>query len=442
MMSKHYLEQALATERWINSHKRTSESGTVWSHNSAKPDIVSHSLYNGTAGTLIYYLELYAATGESDYLEIAVSAADDLIQYVDKKETAACAMYTGWPGYVFALGEVARASHETRFSDAAALALNKLKASSTSLGCGIGWVEKMPFTEIHGHTGNREIYDASVGAAGAGFVMLYAANIGLHDQALAWATAVGDRLLEVAYQTPGGLNWALMSDMPFKWTPSNFAHGAAGVGAFLAQLFNATSDPKYLEAAQKAADHLIDISKPVGDGLLIPHFTESAGADRYYLGACHGPAGTSRLFHQLAWMTNEKKYQDWNDSALKGLLAMGAPEERSAGYWNNYGQCCGDAGVGDYALQLFHTSQKQTYLELAKRVAKSLEAKATEHGTSRCWDHAEHRERPEFLQSQTGYMQGAAGIGSFLLHLHTTLIGQPVKIAFPDLPYPSFGMPY
>ena len=36
----------------------------------------------------------------------------------------------------------------------------------------------MPFSDIHGFKGDREIYDASVGAAGAGFVLLYAARTG------------------------------------------------------------------------------------------------------------------------------------------------------------------------------------------------------------------------------------------------------------------------
>ena len=29
-----------------------------------------------------------------------------------------------------------------------------------------------------------------------------------------------------------------------------------------------------------------------------------------------------------------------------GIEEIGAPEARSAGFWNNHGQCCGDAGVG------------------------------------------------------------------------------------------------
>lgn len=57
----------------------------------------------------------------------------------------------------------------------------------------------------------------------------------------------------------------------------------------------------------------------------------------------------------------------------------------------------------------------------------------TETGTS--WSTAEHRTRDRFVESQTGYMQGAAGVGSFLLHLATASAGSPVKIVLPDRPF-------
>ena len=47
-----------------------------------------------------------------------------------------------------------------------------LKAQATELGSGIGWIEPAPFSDITGFTGDREIYDQSVGAAGAGLVFL------------------------------------------------------------------------------------------------------------------------------------------------------------------------------------------------------------------------------------------------------------------------------
>jgi arabinose-5-phosphate isomerase len=48
----------------------------------------------------------------------------------------------------------------------------------------------------------------------------------------------------------------------------------------------------------------------------------------------------------------------------------------------------------------------------------------------------EHRDRPDFLQAQTGYMQGAAGMASFLLNLGATEEGMSVKRPLPDWPNP------
>ena len=422
-------------EAFIASLRRPTDHGMVWSHHAEQPEVTSHSLYNGSGGVLIYYLELFAATKEQQYLDTAKAAANDLLHYAATTKRQPCAIYTGWPGLAFALAEVARGTGDARYRDGAKLCLDRLRASATEINGGLGWIEAMPFSDIHGFTGDREIYDASVGAAGAGFVLLYAARHNIHPQALAWATAVGHRLLQVADVTPGGLNWALMSDMPFPWSPSNFAHGAAGVGAFLAMLYEATREQRFLDAAIGAANHLQSIATPMGDGHLVPHNTSREGATMFYLSACHGPAGTSRLFYLLQRITGDARYGAWNERALRGLLATGAPETRSKGLWNNISQCCGDAGIGDYALHAHRLTNDARYLELATREAAELIRRSAAQDHARHWCQAEHRERPDFVQSQTGYMQGAAGVGSFFLHLATTLAGSPVKIAFPDTPY-------
>jgi hypothetical protein len=75
------------------------------------------------------------------------------------------------------------------------------------------------------------------------------------------------------------------------------------------------------------------------------------------------------------------------------------------------------------------------YLDLAKRTAAELVRRSKAEDGKRCWPQAEHRSQPEFIQAQTGYMQGAAGVGSFFLNLASTLEGKQVKISFPDSPY-------
>jgi hypothetical protein len=51
------------------------------------------------------------------------------------------------------------------------------------------------------------------------------------------------------------------------------------------------------------------------------------------------------------------------------------------------------------------------------------------------WTHAEHRVKPEFVQAQTGFMQGAAGIGTWLQHLDAFEQGRQPFLRLPDSPY-------
>ncbi len=51
------------------------------------------------------------------------------------------------------------------------------------------------------------------------------------------------------------------------------------------------------------------------------------------------------------------------------------------------------------------------------------------------WVQAEHRMRPDYLFAQTGYMQGAAGIGTFLLRLAAADRAKTPRVVFPDTPF-------
>jgi len=52
------------------------------------------------------------------------------------------------------------------------------------------------------------------------------------------------------------------------------------------------------------------------------------------------------------------------------------------------------------------------------------------------WVQVETRVRPDIAVAQTGYMQGASGIGMWLLHFDTALSGARLPIiTFPDNPF-------
>jgi hypothetical protein len=59
-------------------------------------------------------------------------------------------------------------------------------------------------------------------------------------------------------------------------------------------------------------------------------------------------------------------------------------------------------------------------------------SKATIEDGGMKWVQAEHRTRPELLIAQTGLMQGASGIGLFLLHLDAFEQRKRPKINLPD----------
>ena len=429
-MSRH-LNTALEAVRFIRAQKV--EGRAKWRRTDEADGIADYSLYHGACGVILLLLELHAAGQDPGALDEAIAAGEEVVEYLAKKDRLSVSMSTGWPGYAFAMSELARVSGREDFRACAVRCLEKLHAQSTPRGAGIGWIETAPFADITGFSDEREIYDQSVGAAGAGLLMIYAHRQGLHAEALNWAKAVAERLLEVAEPDPDGLRWRLMNDMPFPFTAPNFAHGGAGVGYFLIQLFRETGDARYLDAAREAARYTMSRSKPMGQGKLVVH-TEEARRPIFYLGACHGPAGTGRLLLELHEITGDAHWLEEAKALMEGLTATGAPRTRSAGYWNNFGQCCGDAGVGEFALLMAARTGDESYRELAQACADVIEEASDLKPDGRRWVQAEHRERPDFLQAQTGYMQGAAGIASFLLHLATTEAGAPVKIALPDWP--------
>lgn len=240
--------------------------GTVWRTNDNPKSRPAHSLYHGAGGVILLLLELHAQSGEPQLMEKAIAAGDEILAALPTFEGLSVNSSTGWGGYVFVLGELARITGETRYRDGAALCLGKIRELAQPLGAGVGWIEPAPFGDITGFTDDREVFDQSVGSAGVVLTLLYADREGLDPEALPLARAAAERLLEVAEPTPEGLRWKMMADMPFQFTAPNFAHGGAGVGYALLQLHRATGEARYLDAAVAAARYTMSRSHPVGGG--------------------------------------------------------------------------------------------------------------------------------------------------------------------------------
>jgi lantibiotic modifying enzyme len=430
-----YLVHALEAEKFIASQKIEGDRGVYWRVAPEAEATPNYNFYHGSGGVALFYLELYAATSDQKYLDLAVSAGNEIVANAADAAGGRISMYSGLPGDVFVLNELYKATKDDRFHGAALHVIHHIKIQAKPIGDGVGWIEKNPFAAYNAaNTNIGEMYDLTIGSAGVGVMFLYAYRDKLDPEGVDWSIRIADRLLEVAEKTKDGLRWPMMDNLPAPYIMPNFSHGPAGIAYFFADLYLETKLQKYLDAAISAAEYVQSRAVPKGDGVLVTHHEQPDPADLYYLSSCHGPPGTGRLMYLLNQITGETKWLDWIELNMKGMLATGAPEKRSEGLWNNHGQCCGDAGLGDYAVYLYRATGKETYLDVANRIAEYLVSDANKKDGTLSWTTAEMRIKPEFVQTQTGYMQGAAGMGSFFLHL-ATVKTDSVKIPILATPF-------
>ncbi|PYT05542.1 MAG: lantibiotic modifying-like protein [Acidobacteria bacterium] len=373
------------------------------------------TLYAGTPGVNLFFIEAFRSTGDPSFLKDARAGADHLLGTLANENESG--LYVGIAGTGFALTETFKATGDSKYRQGALGCARLLGARAKKAGKGIEW---------------NDTTDIIAGGAGIGLFLLYVARE-LNEPAFRdLAIEDGNRLIELGQSENNGIKWRMSPG--FARLMPNFSHGTAGIAYFLATLYQETRKREFLDAALAGAKYLQAVARTDGDICLIFH-NEPEGKDLYYLGWCHGPVGTARLFYQLYKVTGERTWMDWVKRSARGIMQSGIPEKQTPGFWNNVSQCCGSAGVAEFFLSLHRVTGDRTYADFSKRVAAQLLAKATRDREGMRWIQAEHRVKPELLIAQTGYMQGAAGIGMLLLHLDSLQRGKKATINFPDSPF-------
>jgi lantibiotic modifying enzyme len=367
---------------------------------------------------VLFLLDLYNATGEELYLDAARSGADALMAELQAVSDLQPGLYTGLAGMVFCLADMYRVSKDPRYHAAASRGLDALLQAAQPVGAGVEW---NPVTDIIG------------GSSGIGLTLLNVAPTLGGTDSLDVAAAAGHRLMELGRPTSNGIKWPMSPD--YHRLMPNFSHGTAGVSYYLATLHQQTGDERFLAAAVAGARYLQSVAV-TGDGdICLVFHNEPDGEDLYYLSWCHGPVGTARLFYRLASITRDDEWLQWANMCARGIMQSGIPEQRTPGFWNNVSQCCGDAGVGEFFASMYRVTGDQTYQDFLYRIRASVVDRATEDDTGIRWLQAEHRTRPELIVAQTGFMQGAAGMATFLLHLDALEQGRESIVVLPDSPF-------
>jgi lantibiotic modifying enzyme len=275
------------------------------------------------------------------------------------------------------------------------------------------------------------------------------------SNAIELAGRAGDWLLSVAQPARGGLRWD-MGEGPARdrpqlrniWFP-NFAHGTAGIAAFLARLGAATGDARYTQAALGAsrwvlstcrtdsntcaAQHHDPQTRP-GDVGMGPLRNDGDASPLYTMGWCHGPPGLGWFFRELQLATGDAAWAGWIARTGRAIRASGIPERKEPGFWDNVGRCCGSAGVAEYFLDLHQWRADPDDLAFALVMADDILDRAVTDDRGMRWSNVEWRKSPPELPPETTLYQGAAGIGSTLLRVRRHLAGDRSVLRWPCAP--------
>lgn len=410
-----YHDAGLKAANWIESTAVHRPQGTAWPTDPKDPKSVNTSLYSGIPGPVLFFLEAYHDTGDKQFLDQARSGADSLLASIENEKSAG--LYEGLAGIGFTLNETYKVTHDRKYRDGAVRCVQKIELEATRSPDGVSWGDSS---------------DIISGSSGVGLFLIYAANELNDPSARDLAVQAARHLLALSEPSNGGLLWRM--DSKFPRIMPNFSHGTAGVAYFLATVYQQTHDAKFLDAALAGAKYLTSIADTQGDQCLIYHDVPD-NKNLYYLGWCHGPPGTARLFYRLYQITGVKTWLDWVKKSERSLLDSGIPEKQTPGFWNNVSLCCGSVAVAQFSLELYRVTKDPQYLAFAKHVTADLLAKSTAEGNGLKWIQAEHRVKPDLLIAQTGLMQGAAGIGMWLFHMDEFEHGKNALITLPDNPF-------
>ena len=343
-----FLRSAKSTAQWIQNAQLKETGGIRWIPDLDHPEKLTtvsaaNAIYSGSAGIVLFFIQLAHATGDRSYLDAASSGADYLAatwrDLIDKPAPGLLSgsglnlsLYGGLAGLAFVLNETAKATSNAKYRETAQTAADHIVQAASQAGTGVAW-------------------SGAPGLAADGSIvlfLLYAAREFQSDRYREVGQRAGDHILDLAIKEPrGGLSWRgfpAFPGLPKDAYFPNFEGGTAGVAYVLARLYAETGKEKYLSTAKQGALHLQTIAKVRGNAALIPYRFPDL-PDLYYLGFCHGPAGTARTFFELHRITRDAAYAEWTERLALGVIQSGIPENLTPGFWNVVCQCCGSAGA-------------------------------------------------------------------------------------------------
>jgi lantibiotic biosynthesis protein len=377
------------------------------------------AVYEGACGIALFLGELHALTGDAELARVALGAVETGLREVDALPRNSYGFHSGRVGIAYAAMRAGELFERPELFLRAEAAIRPLE----------------------GNEGTDHGMDVIAGGGGAIPALLQLARRIDPDLALGIARRLGDNLLAVAIRDADGYSWATMRSSSVR-NLNGYAHGAAGMGHGLLELYAATGEGQYRYGAEQAFLY----ERGFFDA------TESNWPDLRH---------TALGEYQFEGRTDELRSR-----LLRGETVPPQPPRFMAAW------CHGAPGIGLSRLRAWQILRDPVYLEEARASFRSVERSIQQeqmnfslcHGVGGNCDTLIEGARvlgePELLEpvatvalrgieqhgdgevpwpcgtmgsvSDPGLLLGEAGIGMFLLRLARPEVPTPLALTAPD----------
>jgi lantibiotic modifying enzyme len=330
------------------------------------------ALYSGTAGIALLLLRLYAATQEAIFRRTAEGA---LRQSLARRNDTSIGLFDGAAGIAYAAGCAAEITGEEDW----------LREAIGIAG------------SIAPRQGRIDIINGSAGIVAA---LLALARMGGGGGLVEAAQPHAAFLMENANRGEGGWSWGTMEKRHADLT--GFAHGAAGIGFALLEMFRATGDPTYRNAAEEGFRYeqgVFDATR--GNWPDFRHAPQN-GEFAFAVMWCAGAPGIGLSRLRAAEILGDAARREEGRVAIRTTIDWLEEAEDA-----NFSLCHGLAGNAELLLD----SGEAEFVRIAQGVGEAgIRRYESEGEPWPCGTHSDF-EPP-------GLMLGLAGIAHFYLRLH------------------------
>jgi lantibiotic modifying enzyme len=362
-------------------------------------------LYSGTSGVALFLGYLYYFTRNDLFRKHALGAINQSISHLSdqySKSFIRYGFYNGFIGIAYAAAKLGQLLKDnTLLEKSLEILTNLSKDNKTNL------VKNRGTDIISGNAGSiSALLDIYV-------------NVFYDELIFDLAVSLGEELLSSAVKDRAGYSWnpELVAAGKASHNLTGFAHGTAGIGQSLLELYHRSKNEKFLDGAINAfkyENHWFNRKLENWPDFRLNSFSkyENNGSSNkkfaYANAWCHGAPGIGmsriRAYHLLG---SEQYLNDANSSLRTSLKLL--DDKRESWSVSNYSLCHGLSGIGDLLL-LSDRVLKSNYRDrLLGIYASAHENYNSNNGTWPCG--IPTGETPDLLV-------GLAGIGYFYLRLH------------------------